>query len=31
MKTLEDMRQLLARENTAMMPAASEDLPTIQT
>lgn len=31
MKTLEDMRKLLARENTALMPATSEDLPTIQT
>ena len=31
MKTLQDMRNLLARENTAMLPAASEDLPTIQT
>ncbi len=31
MKTLEDMRNLLAQENTALMPAASEDLPTIQT
>ena len=31
MKTLEDMRSLLARENTALMPAASEDLPTLQT
>ena len=30
MKTLEDMRQLLAQGNTALMPAASEDLPTIQ-
>jgi len=30
MKTLEDMRALLAKENTAMLPAASEDLPTIQ-
>ena len=31
MKSLEDMRDLLARENTEMMPAFSEDLPTIQT
>ncbi len=31
MKTLEDMRNLLARENTALLPTASEDLPTIQT
>ena len=31
MKTLEDMRSLLAQENTALLPAASEDLPTIQT
>jgi len=31
MKTLEDMRNLLARENTELMPAASEDLPTLQT
>ncbi|MDJ0794310.1 MAG: FHA domain-containing protein [Woeseiaceae bacterium] len=31
MKTLEDMRSLLAQENTALMPAASEDLPTLQT
>ncbi len=31
MKTLEDMRNLLARENTELLPAASEDLPTIQT
>ena len=31
MKTLEDMRTLLARENTALLPAMSEDLPTIQT
>jgi len=30
MKTLEDMRNLLAHENTALMPTASEDLPTIQ-
>ena len=31
MKTLEDMRNLLAQENTALLPTASEDLPTIQT
>ena len=31
MKTLEDMRSLLAQENTALLPAVSEDLPTIQT
>lgn len=31
MKTLEDMRNLLAQENTELLPAASEDLPTIQT
>ncbi len=31
MKTLQDMRNLLARENTAMLPTASEELPTIQT
>ena len=31
MKTLQDMRNLLARENTAVLPTASEDLPTIQT
>ncbi len=30
MKTLQDMRNLLARENTALLPAASEDLPTLQ-
>lgn len=30
MKTLEDMRSLLAQENTALLPAASEDLPTLQ-
>ena len=28
MKTLEDMRKLLAQENTAILPAATEDLPT---
>jgi len=31
MKTLEDMRKLLAQENTELLPAVSEDLPTIQT
>ena len=31
MKTLEDMRSLLAQENTALLPAPSEDLPTLQT
>jgi len=31
MKTLEDMRSLLAQENTALLPAATEDLPTLQT
>lgn len=31
MKTLQDMRNLLARENTALLPTATEDLPTIQT
>ena len=31
MKTLEDMRNLLALENTDRIPVASEDLPTIQT
>lgn len=30
MKTLEDMRNLLAHENTALLPAATEDLPTLQ-
>ncbi len=30
MKTLDDMRSLLARENTALLPTASEDLPTLQ-
>ncbi|MGB5689128.1 MAG: FHA domain-containing protein [Woeseiaceae bacterium] len=30
MKTLQDMRNLLAQENTALLPAASEDLPTLQ-
>ncbi len=30
MKTLEDMRDLLARENTQLLPAPSEDLPTLQ-
>ena len=27
MKTLDDMRKLLARENTELLPAADEDLP----
>jgi general secretion pathway protein A len=31
MKTLDDMRKLLAQENTALLPTLSEDLPTIQT
>ena len=31
MKTLEDVRSLLAQENTALLPTPSEDLPTIQT
>jgi len=31
MKTLDDMRNLLAQENTALLPAMTEDLPTIQT
>ena len=31
MKTLDDMRNLLAEENTALLPIATEDLPTIQT
>ena len=31
MKTLEDMRNLLAQENTALLPIATEDLPTVQT
>ena len=30
MKTLDDMRSLLAQENTALLPAATEDLPTLQ-
>lgn len=30
MKTLQDMRNLLAQENTALLPAATEDLPTLQ-
>ncbi len=30
MKTLQDMRNLLAQENTELMPAASENLPTAQ-
>ena len=28
MKTLDDMRKLLAQENTALLPALTEDLPT---
>lgn len=31
MKTLQDMRNLLAQENTELLPATSEDLPTIGT
>jgi general secretion pathway protein A len=31
MKTLEDMRNLLAKENMSLLPAVSENLPTIQT
>jgi len=31
MKTIEDMRALLAQENTALLPTATENLPTIQT
>ena len=31
MKTMEDMRALLAQENTALLPTATENLPTIQT
>ena len=31
MKTLEDMRNLLAQENTVQLPAVSEDLPTVLT
>jgi len=31
MKTLEDMRSLLAQENTALLPTGSENLPTLQT
>ena len=31
MKTLEDMRRLLARENTELMTDVSEDIPTLQT
>ncbi len=31
MKTLDDMRNLLAQENTALLPVVTEDLPTIQT
>ena len=30
MKTLQDMRNLLAQENTALLPTATEDLPTLQ-
>lgn len=30
MKTLDDMRNLLSQENTAELPAISEDMPTIQ-
>ena len=30
MKTMEDMRALLAQENTALLPTATENLPTIQ-
>ena len=30
MKTLQDMRSLLAQENTALLPAATEDLPTLK-
>jgi hypothetical protein len=28
MKTLDDMRKLLAHENTVMLPIATENLPT---
>jgi type II secretory pathway predicted ATPase ExeA len=31
MKTLDDMRNLLAQENTALLPVATEGLPTIRT
>ena len=31
MKTLQDMRKLLAQENTSLIPTLSENLPTIQT
>ncbi|MBT8108140.1 MAG: FHA domain-containing protein [Gammaproteobacteria bacterium] len=31
MKTLEDMRNLLAEENTALLPTASEEQPTLKT
>ena len=31
MKTLADMRTLLEQENTALLPVATENLPTIQT
>ncbi len=30
MKTLDDMRSLLAQENTALLPTATEDLPTLK-
>ena len=30
MKTLQDMRNLLAQENTALLPTATEDLPTLK-
>ncbi len=30
MKSLQDMRSLLARENTALLPTATEDLPTVR-
>ena len=30
MKTLEDMRKLLAQENTELLPAATENLPTAE-
>ena len=29
MKTLEDMRTVLARENTAILPTPSENIPTL--
>ena len=31
MKTLDDMRTLVARENTELLPAATENLPTLRT